>query len=346
MTDSLVIVGLSHRTAPVALREKAALSEAATQALLRSLRREALVREAVALSTCNRTELVAVADDPGRCARALAAALVRETRLGAPELASAGYELHGPEATAHLFRVAASLDSMVVGESEIQGQVRAAWRLAARERTAGPALDELFHRALAVGKRVRRETRLGAGPLSVPSVAVDLARRAFDDLSRRSVMVIGAGEMARATAQALRYRGLSGVVVANRSLPAARALAADFGGRAIPLEAVPKALAGVDIVISSTEAPHPLLSREDVEWALASRRRRRPLVLIDIAVPRDLDAGIADVENVLLYDIDDLERLAAANRAGRRREAQRAEQLVDAEVRRVFAAARRRLVAA
>jgi glutamyl-tRNA reductase len=177
-------------------------------------------------------------------------------------------------------------------------------------------------------------------------VAVDLARRAFDDLSRRSVMVIGAGEMARSTAQALRYRGLSGVVVANRSLPAARALAADFGGRAIALEAVPAALAGVDIVISSTEAPHPILCREDVEWALASRRRRRPLVLIDIAVPRDLDAGIADVENVLLYDIDDLERLAAVNRAGRRREAQRAERLVDAEVRRVGTAARRRPVAA
>ena len=207
-----------------------------------------------------------------------------------PELASAGYELHGPGGTtAHLFRVAASLDSMVVGETEIQGQVRAAWRLAAEKRATGPALDELFHRALAVGKRVRRETRLGAGPLSVPSVAVELARRAFDDLSRRSVMVIGAGEMARSTAQALRYRGLSGVVVANRSLPAARALAA-VGGRAIPLAAVPKALAGVDIVISSTEAPHSILSREDVEGALASSRRR-PLVLIDIAVPRDLEPG-------------------------------------------------------
>jgi glutamyl-tRNA reductase len=213
---------------------------------------------------------------------------------------------------------------MVVGESEIQGQVRSAWETAREERTAGPLLNQLFRQALEVGKQVRAQTRIGTGSSSVCAVAVDLAREVFEDLPAHQVLVIGAGRMAEGTARALVQQGVGAVVVANRTVGTARELAGRVGGRGVGFEELRQELQAADIVVSCTDAPHAILTREHVEDAVA-RRGGRPMVMIDISVPRDLDPSIADVPGVLLYDIDDLERVVEANLNGRRLEAQRGE---------------------
>jgi glutamyl-tRNA reductase len=228
---------------------------------------------------------------------------------------------------------------MVMGESEIQGQVQAAWELATEEGTAGPLLNHLFRQALEAGKRVRTETAIGAGQASVSAVAVRLAREAFSDLPSRRVLVIGAGGVAEAAVQALVGEGIEQVTVANRTVSSARRLADRVGGRGVGFDRVGAELGAADIVISSTDAPHTILGREDVERVMAARAGRR-IVLIDIAVPRDLDAGIAGVDGALLYDIDDLERVVEAARNGRALEARRAEAIVAEEVQ-GFAAWRR-----
>jgi glutamyl-tRNA reductase len=252
--------------------------------------------------------------------------------------------LRDDRAAAQLFRVASSLDSMVVGESEIQGQVRSAWELASEEGTTGPLLNQLFRQALEVGKQVRAETRIGAGSASVSAVAVDLAERVLDDLPGRRVLVIGAGQMAEATALALVQHGVHEVVVANRTVGTARELAARVGGRGVGFDLLPAELASADIVISSTNAPHPVLRADDVAPAMAARAERR-MVVIDISVPRDVSADVAGLEGVALFDIDDLERVVEANLNGRRLEAERGEGYVLGAVQ-GFAAWRRGLQAA
>jgi glutamyl-tRNA reductase len=327
----LIVVGLSHKTARVEQREKAALAEPAARALLRDLRAAGAADEAVALSTCNRTELYAVAEDVARAEEALCEALVANTLISPPELECARYGHRDERAASHLFRVVASLDSMVLGESEIQGQVRAAFELASEEGTVGPQLDHLFRQGLEVGKRVRRETRIGAGPTSVSAVAVQLAREAAPDLTRRRVLLIGAGQVAELTARTLVEQGACTVVVANRTVGTARALAEPFGGIGVGFDRLAVELAAADIVISSTEAPHAIIRREDVERALAARPDQ-PMVLIDIAVPRDLDPAIRELPGAVLHDIDDLERVVEASLNGRLLEARRAETLVAAEL--------------
>lgn len=340
----LLALGLSHKTAPVEQREKAALSEAGTRSLLRDLTGSEAIAEAVALSTCNRTEVYVAAPDAAIAEDAVTVALVAHSSIGAEELACVRYVLRDDRAAAQLFRVASSLDSMVVGESEIQGQVRSAWELASEEGTTGPLLNQLFRQALEVGKRVRAETRIGAGSASVSAVAVDLAERVLDDLPGRRVLVIGAGQMAEATALALVQHGVHEVVVANRTVGTARELAARVGGRGVGFDLLPAELAGADIVISSTNAPHPVLRAEDVAPVMAARPERR-MVVIDISVPRDVAADVARLDGVALFDIDDLERVVEANLNGRRLEAERGEGYVLGAVQ-GFAAWRRGLQAA
>jgi glutamyl-tRNA reductase len=338
----LLILGLSHRTAGVEQREKASLSEPAVRAVLGALRRHPAIAESAAVSTCNRTELLAVVADPARDEATLTRALVEYSRISADELTEARYVHRERSAARHLFRVAASLDSMVLGESEIQGQVRAARELARQEGSLGPVLERAFAQALLTGKRVRSQTHVAAGAVSVSSVAVDLARTALGDLRGRRALLVGAGPAAEATARALLGRGLAEVVVANRTPAAASRLAARFGGRAAGLEALADDVAAVDVVISSTNAARTILDADGLTRAL-DRERRRPLVLIDIAVPRDVDPRVAELPGVRLHNIDDLRRVAETNLNGRRREAARAETIVAAEVRRFMAWRRPRL---
>jgi glutamyl-tRNA reductase len=341
---SVLALGLSHRTSPVAQREKAALSEAGTRALLRELAASEAVREAVALSTCNRTEIYVCSPDPARAERVVSGTLVARTAISAGELACARYLLRDDGAAAQLFRVASSLDSMVVGESEIQGQVRSAWEIAAEEGSSGPILDRLFRQALEVGKRVRSATRIGAGSASVASAAVDLAEQVLDDLPGRRVLVVGAGRMAEATALALVRHGVREVVVASRTVGGARDLAGRVGGRGVGLERLAEELAGADIVIASTGAPHPILRPAQLAPVM-SCRAGRPMAIVDISVPRDVDTAVAGVPGVALFDIDDLERVVEAGLNGRRAEAVRGEGYVLDAVER-FAAWRRGLRAA
>ena len=341
---NVIVLGLSHKTAPVEQREKASLSEHAARALLRELLATGAVCEAVALSTCNRTEIYAVVPDAMVAEDAVSAALVAHSRISPDELACARYVLRDDRAAGQLFRVASSLDSMVVGESEIQGQVLAAWELGTEESSTGPILNQLFRQALEVGKSIRTQTQIGAGSASVPAVALDLAEDVLSDLPGRKVLVIGAGRMAEATAHALLQHGVREVVVANRTVGTARELAERFGGRGVGFDMLAEELRGADIVISSTDAPHPILRRAELEPAMADRAAR-PMVIVDISVPRDVEASVADLPGVALFDIDDLERVVEANLNGRRLEAERGEGFVIGAVQ-GFAAWRRGLSAA
>jgi glutamyl-tRNA reductase len=308
----LSLVGLSHHVAPVELRERAVLEPDAAAELARSL------GDAVCLSTCNRTELYLAGEDPDPAAAAL------EALTGQP-LEGVLYRLDDDEAAHHLFRVAAGLDSLVPGEGEILGQVRAAHEAV----EPGPLLDRVFRQAIALGKRVRTETAIGESPASVSSAAAALAGQVFGDLRCRRVLLIGAGRIGELAAANLASRGATIAYVANRSLDAAHELAARFEGEAVPLDGVPRVLGDVDVVVSSTSAPEVVLRAGDVP-----ERRRRPLFFIDIAVPRDLDPMLARLDGCFLYDIDDLEAVVAETLAGRRAEAERAEQLAAEEVER------------
>ena len=306
---TLTLVGLSHHVAPVELREKVTLDLPAAAELARSL------GDAVCLSTCNRTELY-LADVPEPEA---VAALERVA--GAP-LDGVLYRLHEEAAALHLFRVAAGLDSLVPGEGEILGQVRQAYEAVA----AGPLLDRVFRQALAVGKRVRTETAIGESPASVSSAAAALAAQVFGDLTGRRVLLVGAGKVGELAASNLVSRGAHIAFVANRSADRGDELARRFGAEAIGLEQVAEKLGGVDVAVSSTSSSELVLRAGEVP-----ARRRRPLFFIDIAVPRDLDPAIATLDGCFLYDIDDLEAVVADTLAGRRAEADRAEQLVAEE---------------
>jgi glutamyl-tRNA reductase len=322
---TLVLVGISHHRAPVELRERVALDPAAAAALARRLAAE--TGEAVCLSTCNRTELYVAGDDPARAEADAEAALVGIA--GVDELAPALYRLRDEAAALHLFRVAAGLDSMVPGEGEILGQVRAAYEAGA----AGPLLDRAFRQALHAGKKVRTETAIAEAPASVSSAAAALAEQVFGDLSGCSILLVGAGKISELAARNLLSRGARIAVVANRSLDRAGGLAARLGGEAVALAQVEQELVRADVVVSSTGAPGFVLGREAVARALRARRGR-PLFLFDLAVPRDLDPAIDSLDGCYLYDIDDLEAVVSETLAGRRREAERAEAIVAEEAER------------
>ena len=323
----VAMVGLSHKTAPVEQREKASLSDREARTLLRELVAFDDIAEAVALSTCNRTELYLASDDPQTAQDLVVETLLRHSRISREELSCARYQERDDRAAAQLFRVASGLDSMVVGESEIQGQVRAAWERAMEEHAAGPVMNHLFRQAVQVGKQVRTQTAISRGPSSVPAVAVGIASNAFTALEERRVLVIGAGQMAEAVLGSLVEHGVGEVRVVNRTVGTARMLAARVGGTGVGFDHLQEELSGADIVISSTDAPHTIMDRAIVESALADQHGRR-MVIVDISVPRDVDADVAAIPGVELRDIDDLEREVETNLNGRRREAQVGERLV------------------
>ncbi len=327
---SLVLVGLNHTTAPVEVRERLAVPDDRLPELVGRLARLPGIAEACAVSTCNRVEVVVDAAGPQHAEAAMAALIERqgvEPALVVPAL----YRFEGAAAVRHLFRVAAGLDSLVLGEPQILGQVKAAYAVAVQARATGPVLNRLFHTVFRVAKRVRTETGLGAQSVSIGYAAAELAGRIFDDLSTKRVMLLGAGEMAALTARHLLGRGVSELTVVSRTFERARALAASLGGRALPFEALNEAVRTADIVIASTAATAPVIDAGTVA-DLMRARRQAPLFFVDIAVPRNVDPRVHELPNVYLYDIDDLQAVVAESLRHRQREAGRAEAIVGEEV--------------
>jgi glutamyl-tRNA reductase len=331
MNGALLALGISHKTAPVALRERLALPEGRASSVLAELVGHAGIQEAVAISTCNRTELHLVTRDPVEAESAALAALARQAGIRPTELLGRIYSLRDADAVRHLFEVASGLDSMIVGEAEVQGQVKRAYELALVEGVTGPISNRLFRDALAAGKRVRTETGIGRSRVSVAGVAVQLARSMLGDLSTRSALVIGAGENGELTAEALHKQGVATVFVANRRYDRAIGLAQRFGGTAVRFEDLPAQLLASDIVVAATSSPHQIVGREELEVVMG-QREGRPLCLIDIAVPRDIDPTVRDMPGISLYDMDDLQREVARNIGSREAEATRARALVAEEV--------------
>ncbi len=330
MTE-LLALGASHKTAPLALRERIALTEGGAEPLLHELTGHPAIDEAVVLSTCNRTELYLVVGNPVEGESAALALLARRADMRPSELLDGMYSLRNCDAARHLYRVAGGLESMIVGEAEVQGQVKRAYEAALAARTTGPMTNKLFRAALATGKRVRTETKISKGRASVASVAVDAAREAVGDLADRHVLIIGAGETAELTAQALHEHGVTTMFIANRRRERATVLAARFGGETASFDALPGELARADIVISSTSSPHTLLEAEDLEVVVAGRQGR-PLLLLDLAVPRDIEHDCGDLDGVTVIDIDGLQAQVKRHISVRKAEARQAEGIVEEEI--------------
>jgi len=334
VSGELLLLGVSHKTAPIELRERLALPHGRSGGFARELLETGSIEEAVALSTCNRTEVYAVTRDAVAGEAAVLGALARLGGIPPTELARATiYTARNCEAARHLYRVTAGLESMIVGEAEIQGQVKRAYEGALEERTTGPLTNRLFGAALATGKRVRTETEVSVGHASVSSVAVDLARQVLGELGERRVVVLGAGETAELLARALAERGARTIFVANRHRDRALALAERYGGVAVGFDHLPEQLAHADIVLSGTASPHAILGAEELQ-DIMSGRAGRALVVVDVAVPRDVDPACAGVPGVTLYDIDDLQAVVARQRSVRAAEARRAEDLIEDEMER------------
>lgn len=330
---SLAVVGISHRTAPLEIRERFVVDMAASAAALHRLA-AAGCTEAVLLSTCNRTELYMRAPAEQPDASSIGARFLAD-QAGMSEIEADRYlyTLHGRNAAQHLFRVVASLDSMIIGEAQIQGQVKTAYEHAVRttngDFVVGPVLARLFETALRVGGRVRSETKLGAGAASVPSAAIELARKIFGALDGRTALVLGAGEMAELTMECLRGEGVRDIAVANRTHARAVDIARRLNARAVAFEELPALMGHVDIVASATAAPHAVITRSLVGDALAVGRRS-PLLILDIALPRDVEREVGELPNVFLYDIDDLSQVVEGNLERRRSEIAVAEQIIEA----------------
>ncbi|MET1162210.1 MAG: glutamyl-tRNA reductase [Pseudoxanthomonas sp.] len=320
---TLCVLGLNHHTAPVGLRERVAFDAAALPAALASLRALPDVSEAAVLSTCNRTELYAIAED----GQALSAWLATH----ADGLDGYLYRHSDADAVRHLFRVATGLDSMVLGEPQILGQVKEAW-VAARDNGAlGNGLDRLFQQTFAVAKRARTDTRVGANPVSVASTAVRLAQNSFARLDDSTVLLIGAGETIELAARHLSEGKVRRLLIANRTLSHAQELATRHGGYALPLTELERHLAEADVVFSATASREPILARAQVAAAL-SRRRHKPMLLFDLAVPRDIESSVAELDDAYLYTVDDLERAVEDNRRSRREAADAAEAIIELQV--------------
>jgi glutamyl-tRNA reductase len=330
MSD-LLALGVSHHTASLALREQLALTEGRAAGILNALVSEEPISEAVALSTCNRTELYLVATDSVEAETAGLGVLAREAGIPPTELLGPLYSHRGADAARHLYRVTSGLDSMILGEAEIQGQVKRAYELALVEGATGPILNRMFRGALAAGKRARTETAVGEKGVSIPSVAVELAQRNLGDLSARRVLLIGAGETSELTARALAARGSDAVFIANRGYNRAISLAERFGGNAVRIDELPSQLASADIVVSTTNSPHHLIERSELEQIM-SQRGGRPLLVIDLAVPRDIDPACREIEGVRLYDVDEVQAIVERNASGREAEARRASGILDSEL--------------
>jgi len=328
----LLLVGISHRTAPVELRERIDFQARGVADALRALAERGSAREAVVVSTCNRAELYVACDEAAATRQDLVRFVSEFNGVAAGELAPHVYDVTDLDVARHLFRVAAGLDSLVMGEPQILGQVKEAHTVATDVHTSGPVLNRLFHASFAVGKRVRTETGLGSGAVSVSYAAVSLARKIFGDLSGRSVAVIGAGEMGKLTALHMKSQAVTHVTIVSRTIAhAARTAEAIGGASAAPWEELDAVLGASDIVITATGAASPILTKAHIE-AVMRPRRNRPLFIIDIAMPRDVEAAAGEIEQVFLYNIDDLQATVRENLARRASEVARAETIVNEEV--------------
>jgi glutamyl-tRNA reductase len=323
----LALVGLSHKTAPVELRERLAFNDEALRLALKSLVGRNDVNEAIILSTCNRVEVVAESPDE----RLIREFLCEFHQISPETVSNHLYSFRNTEAIRHVFRVAASLDSMMVGEPQILGQVKEAFRIAADTGTVGMHLSALMNRAFAVAKKVRSETGISQSAVSISYAAVELARKIFGDLTGKTVMIIGASKMGELAAKHLKRNGVSSVLVTNRTFERAVELAKVFEGAAVPFEHFTDHMDRADIVISSTGAPHFVINKPLAEQII-HRRKNKPMFFIDIAVPRDIDPTVNEIDNAFLYDIDDLQQVIDANLKERMMEASRAEEIVDSEV--------------
>ena len=325
---TLSVIGINHKTAPIDLREKVAIPRDVLADTTRALAAMPGVSECMIVSTCNRVEMLAAVDSPETD---LAKFLEEQFGIEAGVIEPHLYRHQGRDAVNHVFRVASSLDSMVVGESQILGQVKEAFAVARASGTVGSELEHLLQGAFSAAKRVRTETEIGSNSVSIASVGVELARKIFGSLQGRTVFLVGAGKMSELAARHLVQQGAGTILVTNRTMERARQLAEPFRGRVIPFEKLHDMAAEADIIISSTSAPHAIFTREHGQQYL-HKRRNRPMFFIDLAVPRDVDPAMNKLEGIFVYDIDDLQQVAASHMEERSREASDAEAMVAAEV--------------
>lgn len=314
----LFLLGASHHTAPIEIREKIALDPDRAARLAARLRQTPGVREFTLINTCNRVEIYGVVRDADTLVE-LRATLCETTGCTPEELAAAGFQRHNHDTVAHLFAVASGLDSQIVGETEILGQVKEAYDLALARQWTGPVLNRVFQKTFQAAKHIRSSTGIGQGQISIATVAVDLAGRIFGDLTATRILVVGAGDIGRKTAQAFQSRGSVSITVASRSLARAEDAALETGSLAAGLDELPEAIAAADIIATSTSSPSFVLTRDMIAAGM-KRRPARPLFLIDLAMPRDVDPAAAQLANVFLYNLDDLAKIAEENRAHREAE--------------------------
>ncbi|WP_010270901.1 glutamyl-tRNA reductase [Paenibacillus senegalensis] len=327
----IITVGLNYRTAPVEIREKFAFAQEELPAALEQLKQTKSIMECVIVGTCNRTEIYAVVDRMYLCGHYIRGFIEEWFGIPRQEFNPHLYVKEDERAIHHLFKVASGLDSMIIGETQILGQVKNAFLLAQKENTTGVLFNTLFKQAITMAKKAHSETGIGENPVSVSYAAVELGKRIFGSFEDKTVMIVGAGKMSELTVKHLYANGASRVMVVNRTLGKAQELAAKFSGTAVPFNELQDKLAETDIVISSTGASELVLTREQVQEAL-KHRKYRPLFMIDIAVPRDLDPRIADVQNVFLYDIDDLQSIVESNLAERKNESLKIEAMIEQEM--------------
>lgn len=332
---NIVVVGLSHKTANVEIREKLAFSPTQMEKPLQTLLALDGITEGVIVSTCNRVEIyVTTRDIAGGIAR-VKRFLADYHNFPIDTLEQHVYALHGEDAIRHVFRVASSLDSMVVGEPQILGQIKTSYGYAAEYRSSGIILNRFLHKAFSVAKRVRTETKIASSAVSVAFAAVELAKKIFNDLSDKTVMLIGAGEMCELAAKHFLNSGVRGLMVTNRTFERAEKLADEFDGKAVRFDELFEQLHKADIILSSTGAPHTIIGAGDLEEVMR-RRRQKPMFFIDIAIPRDIDPGVNEVENVYLFTVDDLQEVVASNLQQRKEEASKAEAIVSEEIGQFF----------
>jgi glutamyl-tRNA reductase len=327
----IVLLGVNHKTAPVALRECLAISKNETSAALKAFQELSSIREVMLFSTCNRVEVLMVAEDKSSAVDTVISFLSELKQLPVSEFEKSLYIHEGDDAVRHVFRVAASLDSMVVGEPQILGQIKEAYQMATQSKTSGVLLNKLLHRTFFVAKRVRTETGIGDRAVSVSYAAVELGRKIFGTFEGKKVLLIGAGEMAELAVEHLIRNRTGDILVANRTFESGVDLAKRFNGQAIRFEEIQEVLEQVDIIISSTGSPDYVITRDHVKGAIR-RRRNRPLFFIDIAVPRDIDPEINRLTNSYVYDIDDLKGIIDENIEDRNKEAIKGERIVDEAV--------------
>lgn len=327
-SEMILLIGVNHKKTPLAIREKLALSSGYEEPL-QLLGEIEGIKEYYLLSTCNRVEILVSVAEGADVQLALSRFLFGDA-LSPEEFQKYLYCYRDSEAVHHLFMVAASLDSMIVGESQILGQLKEAYRYSSEKKCTGPILNRLLHKSFSVAKRVRSETEIGSSAVSISYAAIELAKKIFGSIDKKRVLLIGAGEMAELAAEHLVGNGATDVVVCNRTLERALDLAKRFNGSAVGLDELHEQLERVDIIVSSTGAPGVILHKKDVKPIMRGRRNK-PLFFIDIAVPRDLDPALNDLDNVYLYDIDDLSSVVELNKAGRDNEAIKASRIVDEE---------------